>query len=304
MWELFGIILAGFMVGGTVGLTGMGGGALLTPIMVLFFGVNPMAAVGSDLAASVAMKPVGGLVHHRAGTVRWDIVAWLFPTAIPAGFFGAYLINLLGEGEELENRLKVVIGAALMLAVVGMIVRSVLIRRRGTGGSKEPVRVRPIPTLFIGLFGGLIVGMTSVGSGSLIMVMLMLAHPRLKANELVGTDLVQAVPLVAAAAIGHLVFGDTQLALAGTILLGGIPGMYFGARLSTKAPGDVLRSILAVVLVGTALTLWQVPIPIVLAVCGVLAAAGMTVLKMRRVRRQRARGKPSPAKRKPPVGAG
>ena len=276
------VILAGALVGIAVGLTGMGGGALMTPVMVLLFGVNPTAAVGSDLAASVAMKPVGAAVHHRARTVRWDIVRWLLPTAVPAGFVGAYLVSLLNHGAEFEHRLKLVIGAALLLAVVGTVVRTVLTHRREGGQHHQPTIVRPVPVLLIGLVGGLIVGVTSVGSGSLIIVMLMLVHPRLRANELVGTDLVQAVPLVMAAAVGHLIFGNVQLALAGTILLGAIPGIYVGAKLSTKAPSDVLRAIISVLLFGSGLALWEVSTMVTLLLCGALGVAAFVAIRSRR----------------------
>lgn len=276
------VVLAGALVGVAVGLTGMGGGALMTPIMVLLFGLNPTAAVGSDLAASVAMKPVGAAVHHRARTVRWDIVRWLLPTAIPAGFAGAYLVSLLDGGPMFEHRLKLAIGAALLLAVAGTVVRTLLTRRRDDGGRHEPTVVRPVPVLLIGLVGGLIVGITSVGAGSLIIVMLMLVHPRLRANELVGTDLVQAIPLVASAAIGHLIFGDTQLALAGTILLGSIPGIYVGAKLATRAPSDVLRAVLAILLLGSGLSLWQVPYAVTALVCVALAVVAFVAIRFRR----------------------
>jgi uncharacterized protein len=273
------MVVAGALVGMSVGLTGMGGGALMTPIMVLMFGVNPTAAVGSDLAASVAMKPVGAVVHHRAGTVRWDIVRWLLPTAVPAGFAGAWVISLFGAGEAVQDRLKLVIGAALLLAVVGMFARAVLVRRRDDLSTVDHTPVRPVPTLLTGLVGGLIVGITSVGSGSLIIVMLMLAHPRLRANELVGTDLMQAIPLVAAAAAGHLIFGDAQLALAGTVLIGALPAIYLGAKLATRAPDTVLRWILAVLLLGSGLSLWDVPGPVILLACGALAVTAVVVAK-------------------------
>jgi uncharacterized membrane protein YfcA len=271
------LVIAGALVGVSVGLTGMGGGALMTPIMVMIFGVNPTAAVGSDLAASVAMKPVGAFAHHRARTVRWDLVRWLLPTAVPAGFAGAFLVPLLGEGADLQKRIKLAIGVALILAVVGMFARELLSRyRQSTLPPDDPsTPVRPVPTLVIGLVGGLIVGMTSVGSGSLIIVMLMLAHPRLRANELVGTDLVQAIPLVAAAAAGHLLVGDARLGLAGTVLLGAIPGVYLGAKFSTRAPSGVLRWILAILLLGSGLSLWHVPNTITLLACAALAAVAL-----------------------------
>jgi uncharacterized membrane protein YfcA len=268
------MVVAGALVGVSVGLTGMGGGALMTPIMVLVFGVNPTAAVGSDLAASVAMKPVGAVVHHRARTVRWDVVRWLLPTGVPAGFAGAWLISLFGDGRTVQHRLELAIGAALLLAVAGMYARGVLVRRR-EGAAEGPSRVRPVPTLLVGLVGGLIVGITSVGSGSLILVMLMLLHPRLRPSELVGTDLVQAVPLVAAAAAGHMLFGDTSMGLAGTVLLGAVPGIYAGAKLATRARDDVLMWVLATLLLGSGLSLWDVPGPVILLACGVLAAVAV-----------------------------
>ncbi|MFR9673301.1 sulfite exporter TauE/SafE family protein [Streptomyces sp. TR06-5] len=282
------MIIAGALVGISVGLTGMGGGALMTPLMVLVFGVSPTAAVGSDLSASLAMKPVGAFVHHRAGTVRWDLVRWLLPTAVPAGFAGAWLISLFGDGDEVQHRLELAIGGALILALVGMVARSMLVRRRGALSSDEPTRLRPLPTLLVGLIGGLVVGVTSVGSGSLILVMLMLTHPRLRASELVGTDLVQAIPLVASAALGHLLFGDTQIALVGTILLGAVPGIYVGAKLATRARDDVLTWTLATLLLASALSLWGLPgIVIVLAAAGCASYAVLRLFVLPAVRHRR-----------------
>ncbi|MFJ8824719.1 sulfite exporter TauE/SafE family protein [Streptomyces sp. NPDC102467] len=280
------IVVAGALVGLAVGLTGMGGGALMTPIMVMFFGVNPTAAIGSDLATSLFMKPFGAAVHQKAGTIRWDIVRWLLPTAMPAAFAGALLLQAFGDGEELQTRVKYVIGGALLLAVTGMIARMWLDRRRGLGpGAAEDadVRVRPVATLLIGLVGGLVVGMTSVGSGSLIIVMLMLAHPRLKANHLVGTDLVQAVPLVGAAALGHFLVGDVSLGLAGTLLIGAIPGVVCGAVLSTRVSGPALRWALVVLLSGSGLAMWGVGGISLVLVCLAIAAVGVAVtLRTRR----------------------
>lgn len=288
------IVVAGLLVGLCVGLTGMGGGALMTPILVMLFGIDPTAAVGSDLLASVAMKPVGAVVHQRAGTVRWELVRWLVPAAVPAGFAGAFLMQLFGTGAVLQDRLKLALGVALLLAVVGMGARALLNRRRPdlSGTETGPVAVRRIPTLLIGLFGGLIVGMTSVGSGSLIIVMLMLVHPRLSAKDLVGTDLVQAIPLVAAASLGHIVAGDTNLGLTGVVLIGAIPGIYLGARLAVRAPAALLRWILAILLLGSGLALWHVPGTVTVLACGALAVAG--IVDSGRVRLRSRRAVPTP----------
>jgi uncharacterized protein len=270
------LAIAGALVGLCVGLTGMGGGALMTPILVLLFGVDPTAAVGSDLVVSVAMKPVGAAVHQRAGTVRWELVRWIVPTAVPAGFAGAFVLHLLGNGPMLEHRVKLAIGAALLTAVGGMIARVLLNRRRSVRSdqlaSDERVPIRPVPTLLIGLIGGFIVGMTSVGSGSLIIVMLMLIYPRLRANDLVGTDLVQAIPLTGAAALGHFLAGDVRLGLSVALLIGAIPGIYTGARLSTSVPGSVLKWILAVLLLGSGLQLWGLSTLLVCVICVTFAA--------------------------------
>ncbi|UXY25617.1 sulfite exporter TauE/SafE family protein [Streptomyces sp. HUAS TT20] len=149
------IILAGALVGFAVGLTGMGGGALMTPLMVMLFGVNPTAAIGSDLAASVFMKPFGALVHQRAGTVRWDIVRRLLPSAVPAAFGGVFLLRALGDGDVLQQRVEYVVGTALMLAVAGMLVRIWLDRRRAATEIEDAhAPVRPVATLLIGVVGG------------------------------------------------------------------------------------------------------------------------------------------------------
>lgn len=274
-------ILAGALVGFTVGLTGMGGGVLMTPILVLLFGIDPMAAIGSDLLVAFAMKPVGALVHHRAGTVRWEIMRWLVPFSIPAGFSGAFLLHMLGSGEALKTNLKLAIGAALLLAVSGMVLGIFMGKGRRPLSPDEKLTVRPLPTALIGLFGGVVVGMTSVGSGTLIIVLLMWIYPRLSARDLVGSDLVQAIPLVGAATLGHIVAGDVQFDLAGTLLIGAIPGIYFGAKYATEVPNAVLRWVLAVLLLASGMKLWGAPLPITIAASVLLGIAGMEVTARR-----------------------
>jgi uncharacterized membrane protein YfcA len=243
--------VAGLMVGGVVGLTGMGGGALLTPILVLVFKVPTLAAVSSDLVVSLVIKPVGALVHHRQRTIRTDVFRWLAFGSIPSAFIGSALIHALG-GSRIDERLKLLIGITLLMAAVGMIVRS---RLRRHDGSAEPSPVRPLLTLSIGVFGGLLVGLTSVGSGSLMIVLLMWAYPRLGTAELVGTDLAQAVPLVASAALGHVLFGDVKMAVVGSLLVGALPGVWLGSQVSSRGNSRVVRPILVAVLAGTGLKL-------------------------------------------------
>lgn len=267
-----GITLAALGIGIIVGMTGMGGGALMTPVLVLLFGVQPLAAVSSDLVAAAVMKPVGSFVHARRGTVHLPLVRWLSLGSIPAAFCGVLVARSLGDGEAVQNGIRVALGIALLLAAAGLAVRaySRLIERAAhRDGRLEPLRqgppevvVRPLVTMAIGAVGGLVVGMTSVGSGSLIIIALMAVYPRLTANELVGTDLLQAVPLVFSAALGHILFGDFQLDLTLSLVAGSVPGAWLGAKVSAKAPGGLIRRVLAFVLLASALKLLDVSTPV------------------------------------------
>jgi uncharacterized membrane protein YfcA len=265
------IAVGGLLVGFTVGLTGMGGGALMTPMLVLLFHVDPLAAVSSDIVASVVMKPIGGGVHLRRGTVHTGIVRWLIVGSVPSAFAGVLLLDLLGDGADLDRKLKVMLGAALLVAATAMTTKLLLqARRPAVSAPPSEVPVRVLPTIAVGVAGGLIVGLTSVGSGSLMIVLLLALYPRLQTSALVGTDLVQAVPLVTSAALGHLLFGDFQLALTASLLVGCIPGVYAGARLSSRAPDHAIRPVLVAVLVASALKLLGAP-------TGIAAATGVAL---------------------------
>ncbi|WP_449060797.1 sulfite exporter TauE/SafE family protein [Planomonospora algeriensis] len=279
------LVIGSFFVAIVVGLTGMGGGALMTPMMMLFFNVPPLAAVSSDLVASAVMKPVGGVVHMRRGTVNLRLVGWLCAGSVPAAFSGVLIARAFGDGEQVQQTVKYALGVALLLAVAGLVAKAWLARHEGPASADlGEIAVRPIPTLLVGMVGGVVVGISSVGSGSLIIVALLALYPALRANQLVGTDLVQAVPLVASAALGHLFFGDFQLDLTASLLVGSIPGVYLGARISSRAPGGVIRALLAVVLlasalkllgVGNAATLW------ILAGATAAGAIGWSLLRNR-----------------------
>ncbi|MEO8888830.1 MAG: sulfite exporter TauE/SafE family protein [Jatrophihabitantaceae bacterium] len=259
------LVVGAFAVGIVVGLTGMGGGALMTPMLVLFFGVSPLAAVSSDLAASAIMKPVGSIVHFRNGSVRLDLVRWLCLGSVPAAFCGVLVARALGHGSNVENLIQKALGIALVIAATGLFVRAYLRlaeraahrdgRRDADPTGRPDIVVRPGPTVAVGAVGGLVVGMTSVGSGSLIIIALMMLYPTLRASELVGTDLVQAVPLVASAALGHMIFGDLQLGITGALLVGSVPGAFIGAQLSSRLPGALIRRALCFVLLASALKL-------------------------------------------------
>jgi uncharacterized membrane protein YfcA len=249
------VAAAGLAVGIVVGLTGMGGGALMTPLLVLLFKIQPLAAVSSDIVASMIMKPVGGGVHWRRGTVNVQMVKWLMLGSVPAAFAGVLLLKQQGGGADVQGYVKVALGIALLVVVAGLIIRPLLTRNRRPGDSLEPIVVKRLPTVLVGVLGGLVVGVTSVGSGSLMIILLLMLYPKLRLSELVGTDLVQAIPLVASAALGHVIFGDFQLNLTASILVGSIPGVFAGAQLSSRAPDHVIRPALIIVLLTSSLKL-------------------------------------------------
>jgi uncharacterized membrane protein YfcA len=291
------VALAGLAVGTVVGITGMGGGALMTPILVLFFGIPPHIAVGSDLTASLFMKPLGAWVHLRRGTVNGPLVRLLCLGSIPSAFAGAALINHLGHSSSVSGKIRVILGVALLVAATAMILRAALASRRAgpPGASDVPIAMKPLRTVAVGVLGGFVVGMTSVGSGSLLIVMLMLLYPRLSGSRLVGTDLAQAIPLVGAAALGHVVFGNVHFDLTASLLVGSIPGVYFGARFSSRAPDTLIRPILVLVLVASALKLLGGSNQLVGAVAGALVATWIAYVFVMRLQREEAALESEPA---------
>ena len=266
-----GLVIAGVIGGFVVGLTGMGGGALMTPLLILFFGVDPVTAVSSDLIVSLCMKPVGAAVHLRRGTVNKTLVKWLVMGSVPAAVIGVLIITSLNHSDSIdsdtvENFIKIALGTALLLSVLTMVGKATVSLRQyyrdrasgvvGAGAiSVMGITVRPIPTVIIGAIGGVVVGMTSVGSGSLIIVGLLLLYPRLRAGDLVGTDLVQAVPLVGAAALTYVVLGEFHAEVAVPLIIGAMPGVFLGARVSSRGQAGLIRRALVVVLFASGLKL-------------------------------------------------
>ena len=271
------VAVAGLFVGFVVGLTGMGGGALMTPILVLLFKVQPLAAVSSDIVAAMIMKPVGGGVHWRRGTVNTELVRWLIVGSIPSAFLGVLLLKSSGQGEALQHHVKLALGLALLVVALGLIIRPLLTRGRKAGESAAPLVIKKLPTVLIGIVGGLVVGLTSVGSGSLMIILLLMLYPKLRLSELVGTDLVQAIPLVASAALGHAFFGDFRLALTASILVGSLPGVFLGAQLSSRAPDGVIRPALILVLLGSSLKLLGVGNVVLVLVILLFVAAYLAI---------------------------
>jgi hypothetical protein len=249
------IVLGSAIVGLLVGMTGAGGGALMTPMLILLFGVTPSAAIASDLVAAVVMRPVGAAVHLRAGTVNLRLVRWMVLGSVPAAFLGTYLLRLMGDSEAAQGNIKTALGVALLVGSAAMLVRYVLDRRSGQrrAGTISELTPRPLVTLAIGILGGLIVGITSVGSGSLMIVLLLFAYPAIGANQLVGTDLTQAVPLTLAAAVGALIFGHVEFGVTTSLILGSVPAVLLGAMLSSRVPDRYVRPVIAFVIFASGL---------------------------------------------------
>jgi uncharacterized protein len=249
------IVLGSAVIGFLVGMTGAGGGALMTPMLILLFGVTPSAAISSDLVAAVVMRPIGAGVHLRRGTVNRALVGWMVLGSVPMAFAGAYVLHLLGHTKSAQEKIEVILGVALLVGASAMVLRYVLDRRAGTGRTAvvHELRPRPLPTVAIGMIGGLIVGMTSVGSGSLMIVMLLFLYPMIGANQLVGTDLTQAVPLTLAAALGALAFGHVEFGVTVSLIIGSVPAVFVGSLLSSSAPDRYIRPVITFVIAASGL---------------------------------------------------
>jgi uncharacterized membrane protein YfcA len=211
------------------------------------------------------------------------MVRWLCAGSVPSAFLGVLLLRLLGDDESVQHWIRNALGVALVLAAGGLLVKAWTARRHPEPATGVKVPVKPVPTLLVGAAGGLIVGLTSVGSGSLIIVVLLALYPKLRANDLVGTDLVQAIPLVTAAALGHAFFGDLQLDLAAAVLIGSVPGVLIGSRISSRAPAGLIRIALVIVLLASALKLFDVPTAAVGIISGAAVLLAVTVAVTRRL---------------------
>ncbi|HYX61718.1 MAG TPA: sulfite exporter TauE/SafE family protein, partial [Streptosporangiaceae bacterium] len=191
------VVLGSAVVGLLVGLTGAGGGALMTPMLILLFSVKPAAAISSDLVAAVVMRPVGAAVHLHKGTVNLRMVGLMTLGSVPMAFLGSFLLREMNGSKAGQANVEIALGAALLVGSSAMVFRYILDRRSGQARTEKiaEVNLRPVPTVLIGMIGGLIVGITSVGAGSLMIILLLFTYPLLSAGQLVGTDLTQAVPL-------------------------------------------------------------------------------------------------------------
>ncbi len=243
---------AGFGVGLMVGLTGVGGGSLMTPILVLLFGVAPAAAVGTDLWFAALTKSVGGIVHHKRGSVDWQVFRRLCAGSLPASLATLWWLHTSGIGQMKHGVIVNALGVVLLITAIGMLLRKRLLAMGQNLRTTNPDRfkgVQPVLTVVAGAVLGFLVTLTSVGGGALGTVMLLFLYPfRMKPTTLVGTDIVHAIPLTIVAGMGHLVMGNVDLSLLGNLLLGSVPGILLGSLLATKAPEGLLRGAIATVL--------------------------------------------------------
>jgi uncharacterized membrane protein YfcA len=252
------IVAFGLGVGLLVGMTGIGGGSLMTPLLILVFGVNPLTAVGTDLAYGAVTKTVGGFKHLRQKTVDMSLSMWMAVGSVPSAIGGVYALELIerSAGADFDDLLIAVLGGALLLCGALTLARAVFLKRLH-GRERESVemdRRSKISAVALGVFVGFVLGVTSAGSGAIIAVGLILLF-RLVPTRVVGTDVFHAALLLWAAALAHIVAGNVDFALAGTILLGSVPGVWVGSSLSVRVPTAALRTTLAVVLLGSGLGL-------------------------------------------------
>jgi uncharacterized membrane protein YfcA len=259
-----------FVIGVVTGLSGVGGGAILTPVLILL-GIPPLAAVSNDLVASLVIKPFGAAVHARRHTVEPRLLLWLCAGSLPAGFSGAFLLSLLHNPTLVDGIVKTLVGLCLAFTAVLLVLKLNSARVQSASRPDEPFVPRRRATVALGAAAGLLVGLTSIGSGSIIAAGMLLLYPRLSTAKVVGTDVAHAIPLVAAATAGHLLFGQVHLSLAIPLVIGGVPGILIGSYLAGRIPNTALRGGLVVLLVATATTLLSPSVPLVLITTGATA---------------------------------
>jgi uncharacterized membrane protein YfcA len=252
------IAVFGLGVGLLVGMTGIGGGSLMTPLLILVFGVKPVTAVGTDLAYGEVTKTVGGYKHWRQRTVDFSLSTWMALGSVPAAVGGVYVLDALerSAGEQFDELMLTLVAGALLLCGLATLGRAVFLKRmheRERHDADLSGR-RKLAAVALGVFVGFILGVTSAGSGALIAIGLILIF-NLFPTRVVGTDVFHAAILLWAAAAAHLVAGNVDFLLAGNILLGSVPGVWLGSHWSVRVPIPVLRTTLGVVLIGSGLGL-------------------------------------------------
>jgi len=240
--------LTGFGVGVLIGLTGVGGGSLMTPILIFLFHVSPIVAVGTDLLFAAITKVGGIWAHSRHGTIQWNIVGLMAAGSLPTAMITVYFLERFNaEGIHVETVVTGGLGVALILTSISILFKASMYRigkkvKKLTPHWKE---LRSPATVIAGIILGILVPISSIGAGALGAAMLLFLYPSLPTRRIVGTDLAHAVPLTAVAGMGHLHMGTVDLALLGSLILGSLPGIYLGSHMSTRIPEKIMRPILA-----------------------------------------------------------
>jgi len=243
--------LAGFLVGILVGLTGVGGGALMTPLLVLVFGVPTLTAIGTDLAYAAITKSTGVCCHRQQGSIRWDLVKHLAIGSIPGSLLSLLLLSSFKTSVEVEHVITIVLGFCLLITATLLLFRDKLGKLSFLpNDNKLENRPKQYRLLNIaGFFIGVLVTLSSIGAGALTAAVIFVLFPNLDSRTLVGTDLTHALPLAVIAGAGHLGLGNVDLTLLGSLLIGSLPGVFIGVRLGRLVPEQILRKVLAWLLI-------------------------------------------------------
>ncbi|MDQ2622915.1 MAG: sulfite exporter TauE/SafE family protein [Actinomycetota bacterium] len=277
------IAIFGLGIGILVGMTGMGGGALMTPLLILIFGVSPTTAIGTDILYAAITKTVGGWRHFRMKTVNLGLVFWLAVGSVPAAVFGVQLISWLETkigAEKLDSLVYAVLGGTLLMVGVITLARALILARTLNERDGFVIERRhKVAAVIIGLTTGFVIGVTSAGSGTVIAVLL-IAVFRLSPKHVVGTDVFHAAIILWAAGIAHFGHGNVDLGLVGNILIGSVPGVMIGAALMDKVPQDSIRIALGVVLIASGLATVQKGDPVVWPIAAIVAGLGFTLILM------------------------
>jgi uncharacterized protein len=288
------IIVFGLGIGVLVGMTGMGGGSLMTPLLILIFGIQPTTAIGTDIFYSAVTKTVGGWRHLRMKTVNMELVKWLALGSVPAAVGGVALVSVIERqvGEDrLDSLVYAVLGGTLLMVGIITLARALILRNLVEERDRFDVERRhKVAAVLIGATTGFVIGITSAGSGTVIAILLIAVY-RLAPKKVVGTDVFHAAVLLWAAGIAHWVGGNVDFTLAANILIGSVPGVIIGAALSGKAPQGFIRTALGLVLVGSGIVTIQKGDPNVWPIAALVAAIGLgSILAAPRIlhrRRQR-----------------
>lgn len=277
------IAIFGLGIGILVGMTGMGGGALMTPLLILIFGVSPTTAIGTDILYAAITKTVGGWRHLQMRTVNLGLVFWLAAGSVPSAIFGVQLISWLETkigAEKLDSLVYAVLGGTLLMVGVITLARALILAR--TLNERDSFRIErrhKVAAVIIGATTGFVIGVTSAGSGTVIAILL-IAVFRLSPKHVVGTDVFHAAIILWAAGIAHFGHGNVDLGLVGNILIGSVPGVMIGAALMDRVPQDSIRLALGVVLIASGIATVQKGDPVVWPIAAVVAGLGFSLILM------------------------